>query len=308
MHLLRAAILGLVQGATEFLPISSSGHLVLVPWLLNWPEPGLLFDTMVHWGTLLAVIVYFREDLLRLLGAWLSSLRERRLGSDPYRRLAWLLLIGSVPAGLAGLLFESFFESLFGRPPAAAALLLVTGVLLVASERWRRRPPTPPARRAESRVALTAGPTPDVRPEPAQPESGPPPAEPSSAALLSIGAALFIGTAQALAIAPGISRSGATIAAGLLVGLSRTEAARFSFLLATPAILGAGLLQLADVATGSPGAAPLISLVAGFVVAAVVGYLAIRFLLEYLQQHALYLFAAYCWLAGVVGLIVYWVR
>lgn len=284
MNLLRAAVLGLVQGATEFLPISSSGHLVLVPWLLNWPEPGLLFDTMVHWGTLLAVIVYYRKDLLTLLGAWLSSLRERRLGTDPQRRLAWLLLIGSVPAGLAGLLFEDFFESLFGRPPAAATLLLVTGLLLVASERWRGRQHSETARHAEARMPL------------------------ASAALLSIGAALFVGTAQALAIAPGISRSGATIAAGLLVGLSRPEAARFSFLLATPAILGAGLLQLTDLAAGNPSPTPWISVMAGFLAAACVGYLAIRFLLEYLQRHALHIFAVYCWLAGAVGLIVYWTR
>jgi undecaprenyl-diphosphatase len=283
MSLLRAAVLGVVQGATEFLPISSSGHLVLVPWLLGWPEPGLLFDTLVHWGTLLAVLAYYRKDFLTLLGAWLSSVRERRLDGDPQRRLAWLLLIGSVPAGLAGLLLQDFFENLFGQPPAAATLLLITGLLLAASEYWRHKQHSGAPRHAESRTPL------------------------ASAARLSIGAALFVGLAQALAIAPGISRSGATIAAGLLVGLSRPEAARFSFLLATPAILGAGLLQLADLAGGNVSA-PWISVVAGFLAAAVVGYLAIRFLLDYLQRHALYIFAVYCWLAGAVGLIVYWAR
>jgi undecaprenyl-diphosphatase len=283
MNLLRAAVLGVIQGATEFLPISSSGHLVLVPWLLDWPEPGLLFDTMVHWGTLLAVALYYRADLTEIVRAWLASLRERRVGDDPQRRLAWLLLIGSIPAGLVGLLFEDFFKNLFGRPPAAATFLLVTGLLLVASERWRRQ--------REPAATSNAGPaTPQL-----------------SAALLPIGAALLIGTAQALAIAPGISRSGATIAAGLIVGLSRPEAARFSFLLATPAILGAGLIQLAHLAT--PGvSAPAPSLVAGFMAASIIGYLAIRFLLDYLQRHALYIFAVYCWLAGVLALAVYWAR
>lgn len=287
MTFFQAIILGVVQGATEFLPISSSGHLVLVPWLLNWPEPGVVFDAMVHWGTLVAVIIYFRKDLLALIWAGWASVRERSLNPDPHRRLAWLILIGSTPAGLAGLMFEDFFESLFSRPRWAASLLFVTGLLLIVSERWSYH------RRSEaSELALA-----DTG------ENGA-----SHASSLPVISALLIGLAQALAIAPGISRSGATIAAGLLAGLDRRESARFSFLLATPVIFGAGALQLVDlVRSGAPlTQVPILAL--GFIVAGLTGYLAIRFLLEYLQRHTLYVFAVYCWGAGLLGLIVYWLR
>ncbi|MFQ5855916.1 MAG: undecaprenyl-diphosphate phosphatase [Anaerolineae bacterium] len=290
MDLLRAVILGIVQGATEFLPVSSSGHLVLVPWLLNWPAPGLVFDTLVHWGTLLAVVIYFRDDLSALARAWLASIRECSLNPDPDRRLAWLILIGTIPIGLAGLLFENFFEGLFGRPGLAAGLLLVTGLLLIASERWHR-----PRRQGEGGTRR-------------QGERSPCPLVPSSPCPLTIAGALFIGLAQALAIAPGISRSGATIAAGLLVGLSRQESARFSFLLAMPAILGAGVLQLVDLMESGTALTQLPTLIIGFIAAGVTGYLAIRLLLDYLQRHTLNVFAVYCWIVGLMGLVVYWLR
>lgn len=300
VNFLEAIVLGIVQGATEFLPISSSGHLVLVPWLLNWPAPGLLFSTMVHWGTLVAVVAYFHDDLLALLQAWLASVRERSLNpgsstdacADPQRRLAWLILIGGVPAGLAGLFFENFFETLFGRPAWAATFLLVTGLFLVFSERWQRRHHSLPDGAIAPSTSGEANPSARIR----------------SAASLSLVGALFIGLAQALAIAPGISRSGATIAAGLLVGLDRRESARFSFLLATPVIFGAGALQLLDLVNSSAASARAPTLILGFIVAGVTGYLAIRFLLNYLQHHALDVFAVYCWGVGVLGLVVNWLR
>lgn len=294
MDFVQALILGIVQGATEFLPISSSGHLVLVPWLLSWSKPSIVFDAMAHWGTLVAVVVYFRDDLWAIARAGITSLIERSLNPDPQRRLAWLIVIGSIPAAVAGFLFQDFFESLFGRPNWAAGFLLVTGILLVTSERWYKRST------GMGGAAPTEGTTPD--------ETDIHAASPRDAWSLSIAGVLFIGAAQALAIAPGISRSGATIAAGLLIGLGRSESARFSFLLATPVIFGAGAFQLVDLVQRGAAGAQLPILIVGFIVAATTGYLAIRFLLDYLRRHTLYVFAGYCWLAGLLSLTIYWLR
>lgn len=294
MDSLQAIILGLVQGATEFLPISSSGHLVLLPWLLNWPAPALVFDTMLHWGTLVAVLIYFRDDLWELALAWLASVRDRSLGSNPQRRLAWLIVVASIPAGLAGFFFQDFFESLFGRPNWAAAFLLITGLFLILGERWHGSHHG----RDGARGLELLDPDEDV----------PLLASPLPASALPVAGALFIGLVQALTIAPGISRSGATIAAGLLVGLSRRESARFSFLLAAPLVFGAGAYKLLALIGSGTASTQTPTLVIGFIVAGVAGYLAIRFLLDYLQRHSLYVFAAYCWIVGLCGLIVYWLR
>lgn len=269
MNIVQAFVLGIVQGITEFIPISSSGHLVLVPWLLNWPEPGLAFDTIVHWGTLLAVLAVFWRDLVALARAWARSLVERNL-EPTEARLAWLIIVGTLPAALMGFLWEDFFEGLFGSPGLVAALLLVTGAILALSEQLGRR-------------QLSMGD-------------------------LSWLDSVLIGLAQGLAIAPGISRSGATIAVGLLRGVKREAAARYSFLLATPIIFGAGLLQLVELFQAGAGGAQLPPLVVGFLVAAVSGYVCIRFLLAYLQRGRLYVFAAYCWLAGSVSLIIFLMR
>jgi len=264
MTIIQAILLGIIQGATEFIPVSSSGHLVLVPWLLGWNPPGLAFDTMLHWGTLLAVGAYFWRDFWAMLTAWLRGLRNRDW-SDPHARLGWWLILGSIPAALAGVFLEDFFESLFLEPVWAALFLLVTAVLMVLGE-WLGR---------------------------------------QGRSLEKIGwaDAMIIGIAQALAIAPGISRSGSTISAGLLRDLDRPAAARFSFLLGTPAILGAGLLQMDDLLSevGQTGIAPLIL---GLIVAAVVGYLCIWGLLRYLKGHRLYVFAAYCAVVGLICLLV----
>jgi undecaprenyl-diphosphatase len=266
VNIVQALILGIVQGATEFLPISSSGHLVLVPWLLDWAEPGLAFDTIVHWGTLVAVLVVFWRDLFALARAWASSLVERNLHQTE-ARLAWLIIVGTLPAALIGFLWEDFFESLFSSPGRVATLLLVTGAILALSERLGKR------RRSMSELNWLDS--------------------------------VLIGLAQACAIAPGISRSGATIAMGLLRGVERETAARCSFLLATPIIFGAGLLQLVRLFQAGALGIQLPPLIMGFLVAAISGYLCIRFLLSYLQQGRLYVFATYCWLAGTASLTVF---
>jgi undecaprenyl-diphosphatase len=281
VNLLQAFLLGVLQGVTEFLPVSSSGHLVLVPWLLGWTSPGLAFDAVVHWGTALAVIVYFWRDWVSIARAFFHSLQVLALGretrffgknlvSTREARLAWFILLGTVPAALIGYLLEDFFEGMFARPVVAAGFLLVTAALLTVTE-WL-------GRRERDLDELT---WPD---------------------------ALLVGLAQALAIFPGISRSGATIAAGLARGLRREPAARFSFLLATPIILGAGLLELLDLAQMRDLAAQAPVLVAGFLSAGVVGFECIHLLLRYLQRRRLYPFAVYCAAMGTACLLLTLVR
>ena len=265
MDIVQAIILGFVQGASEFVPISSSGHLVLVPWLLGWPQPGLVFDTVLHWGTLVAVLTYFWRDFIALARAWGQSLVNRNIG-EPKARIAWLIIVGTVPAALMGYVGEDFFESLFAAPARVAGLLLVTGLILALSEWLGKR-----------------------RKDPHQ---------------LAFLDSIVIGIAQGCAIAPGISRSGATMAAGLFCGLKREAAARYSFLLATPIIFGAGLLQLFDLFKMGNATAHLPALILGFLAAALSGYLCIRFLLSYLQRGRLYAFAIYCWLAGGICLVI----
>jgi len=269
MEILRAIVLGFLQGVTEFVPVSSSGHLVLVPWLLGWAAPGLLFDTAVHWGTLVAVVAYFWRDLCQMIGAWVRGLVHWDW-SDPMARVAWLLLLGTLPAALIGYLLEGFFESLFGEPVWVSAFLLVTALLLVVSERL------------SSKARLLGE--------------------------MRRSDALLIGLGQAVAIAPGISRSGATLAVGLLRGLDRTDAARFSFLLSIPVILGAGLLQLVQAVAETSAGEGWAVLVVGFLAAAGSGYLSIRFLLRYLQRGRLYIFALYCAWVGISCLVVSFLR
>lgn len=269
IELIRALVLGIVQGATEFIPVSSSGHLVLVPELLGWPHNGLLFDTVLHWGTLLALVIFFWQELWAIVVATLASLVRRSL-ADPMARLGWLIVVGTIPAVVLGLLFKDTLEGLFASPRFAALFLLVTAGLLSLSE-WLGR----------GRLVRT---------------------------LQDLGWSdgILIGLAQSVALLPGISRSGATMAAGLARGVRREDAARFSFLLGMPAFLGAGLLQLADTLATDPAGLDhqLPVLAVGFLASAVSGFLAIRFLLNYLRRHSLYLFAAYCALAG--GLAFLW--
>ncbi len=274
MDIIQAIILGIVQGATEFIPVSSSGHLVIVPWLLGWEKPSLLFDTMLHWGTLVAIFVVFWRDFLALIRAWFGSI-ARRSFADPNARLAWFIIVGTIPAVAAGLLFNDFLESMFLNPQAVGFFMLITAGLLAGSEQLAKRSQ---ATRDLDHMNWTD--------------------------------AIVIGVAQSFALLPGISRSGSTIAAGLGRGIRRDLAARYSFLLGTPAFLGAGLLQLVKTvgdnsATLAGNVAPM---VAGFIAAAVVGVLAIRFLLRYLRNRTLYVFSIYCLVVGLLTITLSFVR
>ncbi len=265
MSLLEAFILGIVQGLSEFAPVSSSAHLVLVPWLLGWDSPDLAFDTTLHLGTLLAVVVYFRADLWRLATAWLSSLARLR-ADDAEARLAWLLIIATIPAAVAGVVLGDWFEEMFQKPTLVGVFLLGTAAFMTTAEKWKPQAQNPG--------------------KPTLPN------------------ALAIGLAQAVAIAPGISRSGSTIATGLLTGLPRHEAARFSFLLSLPVILGAGAMQTRELIKSGDLAASAGPLIVGFVAAAVSGYLCIHFLLAFLRRHSLRAFAVYCLVIGAGAIAV----
>ncbi|HVM39779.1 MAG TPA: undecaprenyl-diphosphate phosphatase [Acidimicrobiia bacterium] len=248
-------VLGLVQGLTEFLPVSSSGHLVVVPAVFGWDEPSLSFDLVLHLGTLVAVVVYFWNDL------WGMATGVFGRGADPEgsRRLLLLVAVGTIPAALAGLLLDGFFESFFEEPLWVCLFWLVTAAVLLLVER-----------------AGGGGDRP-----------------------LDMRVALLVGCAQAAAIMPGISRAGSTIAAGLALGLSREDAARFSFLLSVPAITGAGLTIVPDIASGSFDVTG--SVAAGFVVAALSGYLAVAGLLRLIRTRTLVPFSAYLVIASPVA-------
>ena len=264
MSLLEAIIIGIIQGATEFLPISSDGHLVLIPAVFGLSQPDLVLIGLVHAGTLLAIISYFWRDLLAIARAMLGGLTRR----DPFgaadARLGYFMVLGSIPAAIVGLLAMDFFEEQFGSPTVAAVGLLVTAAFLIVGERLNRG--------TKSLDRLTWIDT------------------------------LIIGTFQVLALLPGVSRSGTTIAAGLGRGLDRPTAARFSFLVGLPAIAGAGLLAILDIFSAQ-GSLPLGHYAAAFVTAAVVGYACIAFLLNWVKRHTLYPFAIYCAVAGVLYLL-----
>lgn len=250
MTALQAALLGLVQGVGEFLPISSSAHLVLVPWLLGFEDPGLSFDVALHLGTLVAVAGYFWRDWLRMIAAGFA-LRSGE-GSTHDRALFWKIAVATVPGAVMGLALEKWAESTFRHPLIVGGLLAAMGVVLYAVDR---------AARSDREMAS-----------------------------LTWGEALFIGFAQGLAVLPGVSRAGATITAGLLVGLHRPAAARFSFLMATPIIFGAGLVKVPGLLRHAGDLHPL---VVAFAVSAVAGWLAIGGLLRYLGRHDYRVFAFY---------------
>lgn len=272
MDFLEGLLLGIIQGLTEFLPVSSSGHLVLMQHLLGWDklplDVVLTFDTTVHLGTLAAVVVVFWRDLRDLLTAWWHGLRRGKPLETSTSRLAWWIVLGTIPAVLAGLLLEDIFEQLFGTPRAVGGFLLLTAMILLLSERLGRR-----QRDLETLTWLDS---------------------------------LLIGFGQAAAIAPGLSRSGATIATGMFRELERKEATRFSFLLSVPIIAGTGLLQLAKWVLGAESAQfAALPMLVGFLAAAISGYAAIRFLLNYVQRRPLYPFALYCAIVGLVALVLF---
>jgi undecaprenyl-diphosphatase len=241
MTTLQAIVLGVVQGLGEFLPISSSGHLVVVPWLLGWPEHGLSFDVALHVGTLAAVLYAFFDDWRRLIVSGIRSTLAGRPFADADSRLLWLLAMASVPGAVAGVLLEDRAESAFRSPALVAAAMALMGLVLFAADRAARG-------------------TADARG-------------------VTVRDALLIGAAQALAIIPGVSRSGATISMALFLGYRREEAARFSFLLATPIVVGAAALKARYLF--APGQTTQV--LAGMVTAAIFGFASIRFLLAYVR-------------------------
>lgn len=273
MDLLQAVILGIVQGLTEFLPISSSAHLRIVPALLGWEDPGAAFTAVIQIGTLVAVLAYFRRDIVRIGRAWtLGMLAARPLGTLD-ARLGWMIIAGTVPIVVCGLAFKDSIETTLRSLYVVATALIVLALLLAIAEMlvWRRaRSGRPQKHLAE--VTWTD--------------------------------ALVTGAAQALALVPGSSRSGVTITAGLFVGMSRESAARFSFLLSLPSVLAAGLFELYGARDELLGSRQdVAALVVATVAALASGYGAIAFLLYYLRTHTTYVFVAYRLLLG--GLIFY---
>ena len=280
MLVVKSVILGIVQGLTEFIPISSSAHLIIVPWLFGWTDPvlqSLTFDVSLHLGTLLALIVFFAADWVRLIGAWF------KIGSDPDRRLAWFILVACIPGAIAGVLLEGKIEALFhpeGAPLtrnamlAMAAIIALLAVLLLLADRLARH---------ERPIGKMRWLDP-----------------------------VLIGLSQALAIFPGVSRSGSTITTGLALGLQREAAARFSFLLSAPIIAGAGarsLLGLAQsVQSGTVTGTELTLFPIGFVAAAVSGFFCIKYLLRFLQKHTAAVFVYYRWALAVLIAVVALVR
>jgi len=272
MNVFESVFLGFIQGLTEFLPVSSSGHLVLMQNILGMKEPALLFDTALHAGTLLAVFIYFRTDLKRMFkegSQFVLDLFRREatwgsLGENHYHYAGLVLwtIAGTIPTGLIGILFKDELELLFGSVPVVSVMLLVTGGFLFAT-RW-----IPERYSKKINIGLLI--------------------------------ALAIGIAQGFAIIPGISRSGATIVCGLFFGLAREQAARFSFLLSIPAILGAVVLQMDAEGMGKVGGAALLT---GFAAAAIVGLLALKLLVNLVRRGRLSYFAPYCWAIGLIGLL-----
>jgi undecaprenyl-diphosphatase len=267
--ILQAIVMGIVQGLTEFLPISSSGHLVVIPYLLGWtnatgqPVPGqdpfvtsLAFSVVLHLGTLVALLAYFWRDWARIIPAGLATIRDRSFRGDPDRRLAWLIAVTLPPAIIFGVLLNDFLEQKVRQPELVAVMMVIGAGILWAADRLGRRT--------------------------------------DEMDRLGFGGAFLIGLAQALALIPGISRSGISISAGLGLGLTREAAARFSFLMATPVIAGAGAWEVKKLLTGESGVAVEVGvLVAGFAAATISGFLAIAWLLRYLRSHPMTIFVAY---------------
>lgn len=274
---LQAVVLGLLQGAAEPFPISSLGHGVVLPRLAGWDIQQndrffLTFLVATHFATALVLLGFFWRDWLRIVRGLGRSLRGRGIaGGDADARLGWLLVVGTVPAGILGLALEHPLRSLFASAGSAAAFLIVNGVLLLAFERLRRRAPTPEDHLGDADQRIAA---------------------------MGWRAAIAVGTAQAAALIPGISRSGITMGGGLLVGLSNDDAARYSFLLATPIIGAAAVLKLPELLAPEAAGVRGPALVGG-VCAALTTYAAVRFLLRYLESHRLTAFGLYCLAVGV---------
>lgn len=266
-----ALILGIVQGLTEFLPISSSGHLILVPWLFGWEwsfahtDLNKTFDVALHFGTFVAVLAYFWRQVISILRCWFRSIAKRRI-DNAEERLAWLLLISTIPAGLVGVAFESFVEDQLGKPYLICIMMFVFAIVMWAADRY-------------SRLDKTIS---DLR----------------------WPGALGIGVAQALALAPGVSRSGITMVTGLFIGFDREAAARYSFLLSVPVVGGAALVKAMELAKDGMPHGMAVPFVVGMAAAAASGFAAIWFLLGYLRRHTFRIFVVYRLVVATALLIV----
>lgn len=270
MTILQAIILGIIQGLTEFLPISSSGHLLIVPWLFNWhflldnPDLNKTFDVALHLGTFFSLVVYFWRDIITLLRAWARSLARRRVDSTE-AKVAWLIIVSTIPAAIVGVAFEDIITRALGKPWMIAVLMIVFGLVMWAADRY--------ARHDREMEALTWG------------------------------DAAIIGCAQALALSPGVSRSGVTMVTGLFLRLTRESAARYSFLMSIPVVGGAALYKGLEVAKDGLPAGTTAPFVAGIVSAAISGFAAIWLLLAYLRRHDFTVFVVYRLAIGVGMLI-----
>jgi undecaprenyl-diphosphatase len=276
MNTTEAILLGIIQGLTEFLPVSSSGHLVLFQQLFGLKEAELFFDVCVHLGTLVAVIVVFHREIQHIIAALLRLVSVARqngkvlqqIESDPDLKMALLIVIGSIPTAGLGLMFHSIADTLFSSSFFTGLMLMVTGLILWLTRRAK------PSNKGTGIEGFSGK------------------------------KAFIIGIVQGLAIIPGISRSGSTISIGLLLGIDRETAARYSFLLSIPAIVGAGALSLKD---GLSQTDPVIRLsLLGAAAAAIVGYGALKVLLSIVKKGHLYVFAPYCWLAGILAIVLSW--
>ena len=267
MSWLEALVLGLVQGLTEFLPISSSGHLRIVSEVFFGQDAGAAFTAVTQLGTEAAVLLYFARDIGHLVATWFRGFGSATVRATQDYRIAWLVIIGSVPIGVLGVLFEDQIQTAGRNLWLIATNLIVFGLVLAAAEYYGRQ------RRPLRQLTVTDG--------------------------------VVMGFAQAMALVPGVSRSGGTISAGLLLGLTRPAAVRYSFLLAIPAVVAAGLFQLPDVfATGGPGLTPSVAqMVVATLIAFVVGYASIAWLLRYVERHSVYLFVWYRVGLGVAVLV-----
>ncbi|MFL5816872.1 MAG: undecaprenyl-diphosphate phosphatase [Conexibacter sp.] len=263
MNALQAIVEGVVQGLTEFLPISSTAHLRIVPALFGWEDPGAAFTAVVQLGTMAAVLLYFRADLWRIVRAWLGGLRDPAERRTLDSRLGWYIILGTAPIAVLGLAFKDPIENEFRNLYLIGAALIVFGLVMAFIDETAKR-----TRRIDSLDARDGA---------------------------------FVGFAQALALVPGISRSGATICAGLLRGFDRAAAARYSFLLSVPAVVLSGLFELRHV--GGEGSAPAGATILAVVIAFITGYASIAFLLRYLAHHTLGVFVAYRVIVGTLVIV-----
>jgi undecaprenyl-diphosphatase len=266
VSILEAIVLGIVQGLTEFLPISSTGHLRIVPAFAGWEDPGAAFTAVTQLGTMAAVLLYFRDDLTRIALAWLRSLRDRPARRELNARLGWYIVLGTIPIGIFGVVFKDQIESGARDLYLIGTTLIVLGLVLLLAEKVGRR------ERSIEQIRTKDG--------------------------------FVIGFAQALALIPGVSRSGATITAGLFMGLDRTAAARFSFLLSVPAVVLSGLLELGSILSGEEGEhTSAVTLVIATLLAFASGYAAIAWMLRFLTTHSTVVFVVYRVVLGTVVLV-----